>query len=435
MSMFTKAAPERFFIITVMLAFATLVLATVGIKPQLLQNLQFLILLVSLLLVVWVGLKSGKLKIISNRLRKQALGWFIAATTSAAIWSFAQKSTQLAIPALKEFRKVWNTFEPFAIFATISFVLFAIILLIVGARDSKLDRPGYIERFLVYNLSSKIAALPMMFTAIGVFVIATLWTVYHSFTNSRMLPKSEFIGLGQYERLWSSDRWYVSIENLAIYGACSLIFSLFIGFMLAALLDQKTRFENTFRTIFLYPFALSFIVTGLVWQWVLNPDYGVQKIVRSLGFDSFVFNPLYNADIVIYGILVAGLWQGTGFIMCLMLAGLRGIDQEIWKAAKVDGIPMWKTYIQIVIPMMRPVFITTLVIIAAGIIKVYDLVVAQTSGGPGVSSEVPAKYVYDYMFSAQNLGQGFAASTMMLVSVLIVLIPFAYLEYGRRKHA
>ncbi len=159
-----------------------------------------------------------------------------------------------------------------------------------------------------------------------------------------------------------------------------------------------------------------------------------RKIVRSIGFESFVFNPLYNIDIVIYGILAAGLWQGTGFIMCLMLAGLRGIDQEIWKAARIDGIPMWKTYIQVVIPMMRPVFITTLVIIAAGIIKVYDLVVAQTSGGPGISSEVPAKYVYDYMFSAQNLGQGFAASTMMLVSVLIVLIPFAYLEFGRRKH-
>jgi glucose/mannose transport system permease protein len=143
---------------------------------------------------------------------------------------------------------------------------------------------------------------------------------------------------------------------------------------------------------------------------------------------------LYNTDIVIYGILAAGLWQGTGFIMCLMLAGLRGIDQEIWKAAKIDGIPMWKTYIQVVIPMMRPIFITTLVIIAAGIIKVYDLVVAQTSGGPGISSEVPAKYVYDYMFSAQNLGQGFAASTMMLVSVLIVLIPFAYLQFGRRKY-
>ena len=432
--MLTKAHPERFFIGSIMLAFAALIMATVGIKPQLLQNLQFLILLVSLLLVIWIGFNAGKFEIITNRLRMQAMGWLIAATCSAALWSFAQKSTQLIFPALKEFRKIWNTFEPFALFATVVCVLFALILFIVGSRDSKLERPGFIERILVYNLSSKIAALPMIFTAIGVFVIATLWTVYHSFTSSRMLPKNEFVGLDQYERLWNSDRWYLSIENLAIYGICSLIFSLLIGFMLAALLDQKTRFENTFRTIFLYPFALSFIVTGLVWQWILNPDYGVEKIVRSLGFDSFVFNPLYNADIVIYGILVAGLWQGTGFIMCLMLAGLRGIDQEIWKAARIDGIPMWKTYIQIVIPMMRPVFITTLVIIAAGIIKVYDLVVAQTSGGPGLSSEVPAKYVYDYMFNAQNLGQGFAASTMMLVSVLIVLIPFAYLEFGRRKH-
>ena len=433
--MLTKAQPERFFIGSIMLAFAALIMTTVGIKPQLLQNLQFLILLVSLFLVIWIGFKAGKFQIITNRLRNRAMSWLIAAIFSATLWSFAQKSTQILFPALKEFRKIWNTFEPFALFATIVFILFALILFIVGSRDSKLERPGFIERSLVNNLSSKIAALPMVFTAVGVFVIATLWTVYHSFTNSRMLPKSEFIGLAQYERLWNSDRWYMSIENLAIYGVCSLIFSLLIGFMLAALLDQKTRFENTFRTIFLYPFALSFIVTGLVWQWILNPDYGVQKIIRSLGFDSFVFNPLYNMDIVIYGILVAGLWQGTGFIMCLMLAGLRGIDQEIWKAARIDGIPMWKTYIQIVIPMMRPVFITTLVIIAAGIIKVYDLVVAQTSGGPGMSSEVPAKYVYDYMFGAQNLAQGFAASTMMLVSVLIVLIPFVYLEFGRRKNA
>ena len=432
--MLTKAHPERFFIGSIMLAFAALIMATVGIKPQLLQNLQFLILLVSLLLVIWIGFNAGKFEIITNRLRIQAMGWLIAAICSAALWSFAQKSTQLIFPALKEFRKIWNTFEPFALFATVVCVLFALILFIVGSRDSKLERPGYIESSLVNNLSSKIAALPMVFTAIGVFVIATLWTVYHSFTNSRMLPKSEFIGLAQYERLWSSDRWYMSIENLAIYGICSLIFSLLIGFMLAALLDQKTRFENTFRTIFLYPFALSFIVTGLVWQWILNPDHGVEKIVRSLGFDNFVFDPLYNADIVIYGVLIAGLWQGTGFIMCLMLAGLRGIDQEIWMAARVDGIPMWKTYLRIVIPMMRPVFITTLVIISAGIIKVYDLIVAQTSGGPGLASEVPAKYVFDYMFGHQNLAQGFAASTMMLVSVLIVLIPLAYLGFGRRKH-
>lgn len=290
-------------------------------------------------------------------------------------------------------------------------------------------RPGRLFK----NLSAKIASIPMILTALFVFVGGTLWTVVYSFTDSKLLPRLRFVGLEQYERLWSSQRWLISIENLAVYGILSLILSFAIGFLLAALLDQKIRFENTFRTIFLYPFALSFVVTGLVWQWVLNPQFGIQHIVRGLGFESFTFDPLYDADIVMYGILIAGLWQGTGLIMCLMLAGLRGIDEDIWKAARVDGIPMWKTYLFIVIPMMRPVFITTLVIVTAGIVKLYDLVVAQTGGGPGNASEVPAKYVYEFMFRAQNLGQGFAASTMMLLSVAIVVIPWAYLEFGGKR--
>ncbi|MCX7305632.1 MAG: sugar ABC transporter permease [Hyphomicrobiales bacterium] len=294
---------------------------------------------------------------------------------------------------------------------------------------NEVRRPSRLFR----NLSAKIASIPMILTALFVFLGGTLWTVLYSFTNSKLLPRLKFVGLDQYERLWSAPRWLTSIENLLVYGVLSLIFSLVIGFLLAALLDQKIRFEGVFRTIFLYPFALSFVVTGLTWQWILNPDFGVQRLVRNAGWESFTFNPLYDQRIVIYGILIAGLWQGTGLVMCLMLAGLRGIDEDIWKAARVDGIPMWKTYMFIVIPMMRPVFITTLVIIASGIVRLYDLVVAQTSGGPGGASEVPAKYVYDYMFLAQNLGQGFAASTMMLVTVAIVVVPWAYLEFGRRR--
>jgi glucose/mannose transport system permease protein len=274
----------------------------------------------------------------------------------------------------------------------------------------------------------------MALTAIVVFLGGTIWTVVYSFTDSRLLPRLRFVGLEQYERLWTTNRWLISIENLLIYGVLSLIFSLVIGFVLAALMDQKIRFEDTFRTIFLYPFALSFIVTGLVWQWILNPEFGIQGVIRRLGWESFTFDPLYNADIVIYGILIAGLWQGTGLVMCLMLAGLRGIDEDIWKATRVDGIPMWKAYIFIVIPMMRPVFVTTIVIITSGIVRLYDLVVAQTGGGPGIASEVPAKYVYDLMFSAQNLGQGFAASTMMLLTVAIIVVPWAYLEFGGKKH-
>ncbi len=292
-------------------------------------------------------------------------------------------------------------------------------------------RPSQILR----NLNAKVASIPMILTALVIFVGGTAWTIVYSFTSSKLLPRLAFVGVDQYERLWVAPRWRVAIENLGIYGVLSLVFSLVIGFLLATLLDQKIRFENAFRTIFLYPFALSFIVTGLIWQWVLNPYFGIQHVVRSLGWESFSFNPLYDPDIVIFGILIASLWQGTGLVMCLMLAGLRGIDEDIWKAARVDGIPAWKTYLFIVIPMMRPVFVTTLVIIASGIVRVYDLVVAQTSGGPGIASEVPAKYVYDYMFLAQNLGQGFAASTMMLITVIIVIVPWAYFQFGRRRRA
>ncbi|WP_333712015.1 carbohydrate ABC transporter permease [Yoonia sp.] len=286
---------------------------------------------------------------------------------------------------------------------------------------------------LFRNMSAKIASIPMILTALCVFVGGTAWTVIYSFTNSRMLPRETFVGFDQYVRLWSTDRWIISIKNLAIYGVCSMILTLVIAFCLAACLDRKIRFESAFRTIFLYPFALSFVVTGLAWQWILNPQFGMQNVVRSWGWESFTFDPLNNPDIVMFGLLIAGLWQGTGLIMCIMLAGLRGIDEDIWKAAKVDGIGTIKTYVVVIIPMMRPVFITSLVLIASGIIKLYDLVVAQTGGGPGLSSEVPAKYVIEYMFRAQNLGQGFAASTMMLCSVVIILIPWAYLEFGGKK--
>ena len=289
--------------------------------------------------------------------------------------------------------------------------------------------------FLFQNLASKIASIPMILTAVVIFVGCTLWTVAYSFTGSRLLPRWRWVGLDQYERLWETDRWMISINNLILYGVLMMLFSLALGFLLAALLDQKIRGENVFRTIFLYPYALSFVVTGLTWQWLLNPDFGIQKLVRDLGWSTFEFAPLTNNDWAIYGVLLAGLWQGSGLVMVLMLAGLRGIDQDVWKAARVDGISTWKTYIFIVLPMMRPIFVTAVVLVATGIIKIFDLIVAQTDGGPGLSTEVPAKYVYEMMFSSQNLGQGFAASTTMLLVVLVIIIPWSFYEFGGRRDA
>ena len=273
----------------------------------------------------------------------------------------------------------------------------------------------------------------MALTALVIFIGCSAWTVVYSFTGSRLLPKTRWVGVDQYDRLWGTDRWIVSIENLAIYGGCMLMFSLTLGFVMAALLDQRIRFENTFRTVFLYPYALSFVVTGLTWQWMLNPTYGLQKVVRDFGLVDFSFAPLTNSDFAIYGVLLAGLWQGTGLVMVIMLAGLRGVDEDIWKASRVDGIPKWKTYIMIVLPLMRGAIITAVVLVATSIIKGFDLIVAQTQGGPGLATEVPAKYVMDMMFRNQNLGQGFAASTMMLLFVMIILIPWAVYEYREKR--
>ena len=295
----------------------------------------------------------------------------------------------------------------------------------------------------------------MMLIVLGVFVGGTAWTVLFSFTNIKILPiftpmewVNGFVGTANYERLFNTDRWMNcpalshigrpdwafqcsgALPNVVTYAVLSIILSLSIGFLLAVFMDQKIRMEGMFRTIYLYPFALSFIVTGHVWAWILSPEYGLQGSIRQLGWTSFSFGWIADRQMVMYAIVIAGIWQGSGFVMALMLAGLRGIDEEIWKAAKIDGISTWRTYLQIVLPMMKPVLVTTFVIVASGAVRIYDLVVAITDGGPGISSDVPTRYIYQN-FSA-NLGQSLAASTCMLVAMAVILIPWIKMEFGKK---
>jgi glucose/mannose transport system permease protein len=322
-----------------------------------------------------------------------------------------------------------------ALFAGSMVALYSIVaagddVRLANVRNGETIRPDWVTRYG----AAKVASIPLFLVVLGVFIGGTIWTIVFSFTGSTGFPlMNNWVGWDQYERLlFRTPRWSISVRNLAIYGVFSLTFSFLLGFLLAVFMDQKIRFESAFRTIFLYPFALSFIVTGHVWAWIMNPNLGLQKAVRAMGWESFEFAWLGDRNMVIYALVLAGLWQGTGLIMALMLAGLRGIDEEIWKAARVDGIPKWRTYISIVIPMMRPVLITTLVISASGVVRVYDLVVALTAGGPGLFSEVPAKYVYDKMFGG-GLAQGLAASTVMLLTVGIIIIPWAIIEFGGKR--
>ena len=282
------------------------------------------------------------------------------------------------------------------------------------------------------NFNAKIAAIPMMYIVLFAFIGCSLWTVLYSTSDARIYPLYTYVGLKQYYRLFGAEKWHIAVSNVLIYISLGTIGSMVSGFLLAVFMDQKIRLEGLFRTIYLYPFALSFIVTGHVWAWIFSPEYGLEKSMRQLGWTSFTFDWIANTDKAIYCVVIAGLWQGTGLVMALMLAGLRGIDDEVWKAARVDGIPKWRTYVSIVIPMMRPVLITTLVFVAAGAFRVYDIVVALTDGGPGISSTVPSQYVYVNLFSG-NIGQGLAAATTMLVVSAVILIPWVYVEFVKGK--
>ena len=273
----------------------------------------------------------------------------------------------------------------------------------------------------------------MIATAIGVFVICIIFSVIWSFTNSKLFPNFNFIGLAQYERLWSTSRWIISVNNIWFFGVISITAQMTFGYLLAVFMDQRVKQEDLLRSIFLYPFAMSLIVTGLVWQWLMDPNLGIQSAVHQWGWESFSFAPLVNKDTAIYGLVIGGVWNGVGVTMAILLAGLRGVDAEIWKAAKVDGIPTWRTYLFIALPMMRGAVITAFVLQCVGVVRVYDIVIAMTQGGPGVATQMPAVYVIQYITDRVNVGQGMAAATMMLLPVIIVIGLQAFIQWRRAQ--
>jgi glucose/mannose transport system permease protein len=279
--------------------------------------------------------------------------------------------------------------------------------------------------------AAQLALAPAMLIALVVYCGSTGWTVWISLTNSRMLPSSAFVGLRQYASLFANERWRVSVGNLALFGTLFLLAALTLGFLLAVMIDQRVRAENALRSVFLYPFSMSFIVTGLAWRWLLDPTLGIEKLAHDIGFTAIRFDWLVRQDRVIYTLAFAAVWHASGLVMAIMLAGLRGIDPEIWKATRVDGIPAWRSYVFIIVPMLRGSFATACVLLAASVVRLYDLSVAMTNGGPGVASEVPAKFVMDNLFERQNIGLATAAATSMLITVVAVVAPWLYWQRSR----
>jgi glucose/mannose transport system permease protein len=261
-----------------------------------------------------------------------------------------------------------------------------------------------------------------------------LWTIYLSFTRSRMMPLYEFVGFDSYYRLFAQPNWWKALENLWIFGSLYIGISIVLGLSLAIFIDQRIRGEGVFRSIYLYPMALSFVVTGTAWKWFLNPGLGLDKTMHAWGWESFKFDWLINSDMAIYTIVIAGVWQSSGFVMAMFLAGLRGIDGEIMKAAQIDGASTFATYRRIVIPMLRPVFLSAVIVLAHLTIKSYDLVIALTGGGPGNATELPSTFMYSYTFTRNQMSVGAASAVIMLMTTAAVIVPYLYSELKEPSH-
>jgi glucose/mannose transport system permease protein len=260
-----------------------------------------------------------------------------------------------------------------------------------------------------------------------------LWTGWLSFTQSRLLPRYELAGLVQYVALFANERWWTALSNLAIFGGLFITVCLATGLLLAILLDQRIRAEGFLRAIYLYPMALSFIVTGTAWKWILNPGLGLQHLMRQWGFEGFTFEWIVTPGMSIYAVVLAGAWQSSGFVMALFLAGLRGVDESIIKAAQVDGASPVRIYTSIIIPSLRPVFFSAFIILAHIAIKSFDLVMALTGGGPGFSSDLPATFMYTFAFNRNQIGLGAASAMMMLMTVVAIIVPLIYSETRRHR--
>ncbi len=293
--------------------------------------------------------------------------------------------------------------------------------------------PGESWRDRVEAALPKIVLGPTLLCSLLFVYGFILWTAWLSVTESRLLPRYEFAGLVQYIALFNNERWWTALGNLGVFASLFIGVSMLTGLLMAILLDQRVRAEGFLRAVYLYPMALSFIVTGTVWRWILNPGLGFEHLMRQWGFETFTFDWIVTPGMSIYAVVIAGAWQSTGFVMALFLAGLRGVDDSIIKAAQVDGAGPVRIYIRIIIPSLRPVFFSALIILAHIAIKSFDLVMALTGGGPGFSSDLPAIFVYTFAFNRNQIGLGAAASMMMLLTVVAVVVPMMYSEARRHR--
>jgi glucose/mannose transport system permease protein len=274
--------------------------------------------------------------------------------------------------------------------------------------------------------------------AVAVFVYGFIgFTGFASLTKwDNLVPDFTFVGLRNYARLLETARFQIDLRNTVTFTGLFVLCCLSLGLMLAVLLDRGIRGEAVFRNIFLFPLAISFIVTGVVWRWLLNPgsvqlgSTGVNLLFEIVGLDFLKTGWYTDPRIGIKAVAVAATWQMSGYVMAMYLAGLRGIPEELREAARVDGATELQVYRAVVLPLLHPITLGAIIVLGHISLKIFDLVLAMTGPGPGFSSDVPALFMFDTTFRGSNFAQGAGIAVILLIMVAALVVP--YLLYNLR---
>ena len=279
------------------------------------------------------------------------------------------------------------------------------------------------DRFLSIILISPsiLAVLIFIYGFIG-------WSVRVSLSNWKGLnPDYSWAGLLNYVNLFSDPRFLVDVRNTLIFTGVFVIGCIVLGFFLAVILDQGLKGEGFFRSLFLFPMAISYIVTGVVWRWLMNPAEGTRMSGLNLLFSNLKLDFLVNQWHTtptwgIAAIALAAIWQMSGYTMAIYLAGLRSIPEELREAAQIDGASKFEIYRHIILPLLSPVTLSALIILGHTSLKVFDLIIAVA--GKQLPLDVPAIYMWQTTFDGLFYSRGAAIGILLLISVAILIIPY-----------
>lgn len=289
------------------------------------------------------------------------------------------------------------------------------------------------RRALTTDRVISIALIAPSVIAIAIFVYYFIArTAYISLVRwNDFAPDYTFVGLTNYTRLFQTQRFQIDLRNTVVFTITFIIACLGIGLLLASLLDMRIKGEAIFRNIFMFPLAISFIVTGVAWRWLESPSSGINLLFDAVGLDFLKSGWFTNPQIGILAVVLAAAWQMSGYVMAMYLAGLRGIPDELREAARVDGATEWQVFRHIILPLLQPITLSAVIILGHISLKIFDLTKAMTGPGPGFSSDVPALFMYETTFFGNHFSQGAAIAIVLLVMVSVLIVP--YLIYNARN--